>query len=44
MKISKEEAQKILDYITSIPSGDVPLGKALEIVQILLNLKEEKND
>lgn len=46
MEISKEDAQKILNYISQIPTGNIPLGVAVEIVQILMNLKEikEKKD
>ena len=43
MYISKEDAQKILNYISQIPTGTVPLGIAIEIVQILMNLKEKQD-
>jgi hypothetical protein len=41
-EITEQDAQKILNYISQIPTGSIPLGVALEIVQILMNLKEIK--
>ena len=40
-EISKEDAQKILNYISQIPTGNFPLGVGIEITQILINLKEK---
>ncbi len=39
--IKEEDAQEILNYISSIPTGGVVLGKAVQIVNLLLNLKEK---
>lgn len=46
LQITQEEAQMIMNYIASIPTGNIPLGEAIKITQILINLKpiEEEKD
>jgi hypothetical protein len=45
-KITEEQAQQILNYISATPTGNIPFGEAYKIAQILMNLeeiKEQKN-
>lgn len=41
-EIKKEDAQTILNYVSSLPTGHYPLGEAIKIIEILMNLKEIK--
>jgi|WetSurMetagenome_2_1015567.scaffolds.fasta_scaffold79267_2 hypothetical protein len=40
-QITEEQAQRILNYIVSIPTGAMPLKEGVELVNILMNLQED---
>jgi hypothetical protein len=39
-QITEEQAQRLLNYIVSIPTGMMPLKEGVELVNILMNLRE----